>query len=550
MLSIPTRQASVSLVLALAVICLAAFGLKSGTARSWLTTASSAQAGVVEIELPELRVAPTTQPELTIASPNVNQINLHILRPQADEIDYGAITVKLNGEGTAGLYETRPSARGKLVLVNVKSLPGFTLVPGRNTVEVEATDRRHRRLYASFVLSTTSNRLKEFNYKTVAGTNPQQQTPPEIALLEPEREILFPAGRASFAAPISGVATATGVIERVTIDDKPVALKRGDEIRLRKFGLANELNRVAFEMLHTIAAGATSVTIVAADNFGNRTQLQIPVRAASGGAPQEFRGQKYALIVGVSAFQHQNAWIKNLRFADADARALHAFLQTPGGGRFAENNMLLLTNEGATLARFREALKEFVTKPGPDDLLFIFLATHGGPDVQAQQNLYFVLHDTKYDALAATGMAMKDLQTFLQQNVRAKRLLLMVDTCQSAGLLEAPTVATRGANNLANLYVEKLLFNEEGKAVLTAADVNESSLESARWGGGHGVFTHFLLEGLRGDADANRDRLVTLGELFRFVRQRVRMETQFNQTPRLLIGTNENLKLAAVTKSR
>jgi hypothetical protein len=110
-----------------------------------------------------------------------------------------------------------------------------------------------------------------------------------------------------------------------------------------------------------------------------------------------------------------------------------------------------------------------------------------------------------------------------------------------------PTVGARGPiNNLSNLYLEKLLYREEGRAVITASDVNESSLESSKWGNGHGVFTHFLLEGMRGKADANDDRLVTVGELFRFVRQSVRIETQFNQNPRLLIGENENLKVAAV----
>ena len=47
-------------------------------------------------------------------------------------------------------------------------------------------------------------------------------------------------------------------------------------------------------------------------------------------------------------------------------------------------------------------------------------------------------------------------------------------------------------------------------------------------------------------ADADANNLVTLGELFRFVRLRVRVETQFNQNPRMLIGTNEILLGTAV----
>ncbi len=99
-------------------------------------------------------------------------------------------------------------------------------------------------------------------------------------------------------------------------------------------------------------------------------------------------------------------------------------------------------------------------------------------------------------------------------------------------------------NNLVNLYLEKLLYQEEGRAIITSSDVNEKSRESRKWGGGHGVFTYYVLEGLKGNADSNNDRLVSVGELFRYVRQRVRLDTQFEQNPRMLVGANESLALA------
>ena len=126
-------------------------------------------------------------------------------------------------------------------------------------------------------------------------------------------------------------------------------------------------------------------------------------------------------------------------------------------------------------------------------------------------------------------------------------MLLFVDTCHSAGLTGSRGESSRGLeNNLISLYAEKLLYQEEGKAIITASDVNESSQESPRWGGGHGVFTHFLLEGMGGTADSNVDSVVTVGELFRFVRQRVRLDTEYRQNPRMLVGTNEDLALSAV----
>ena len=66
---------------------------------------------------------------------------------------------------------------------------------------------------------------------------------------------------------------------------------------------------------------------------------------------------------------------------------------------------------------------------------------------------------------------------------------------------------------------------------ITASEVSQYSQEDQRWGGGHGVFTYDLLEGLNGHADADQDRIVTLGELFEFVRDRVQRETRNAQVP-------------------
>jgi uncharacterized caspase-like protein len=510
---------------------------------------SPAPASVFEIELPELSVAPTNRTQLTIPSPNVNQINLHLLRPVADSVDYGQIRASLNGEAAARISEIVNGTRGKLIRVNLKRFPGFDLNAGRNTVEIWAQNRRGRQYYASFVLSTaTENRNQDFGYQVVQSENARQQVPPELVLLEPEREVWLPPGRKSYPVRLAGVATAATSVKQVTVNDTPLTLKRGAQVTLRGLGLANETNRVTFDVTHTVQAGTTQLVVEATDTAGNRTQLLVPVRTGAADSADIFRGKKYALIVGISKYLRNSGNLNDLKYADADAVSLHKFLQTPNGGRFSADNMRLLLNEQATVANVRKALGEFIGQAGADDLLLVFIAGHGAPDPFAPQNLYFIAHDTNVDDMPQTALAMKDFQKYLEQNVRARRLVLLVDTCHSAGLTGSQGEATRGlGNNLVSLYVEKMLYQEEGKAVITSSDVNELSQESTRWGNGHGVFTHFLLEGMAGKADANTDQLVTVGELFRFVRQKVRLDTQFRQNPRMLAGTNENLSLAATS---
>jgi len=71
----------------------------------------------------------------------------------------------------------------------------------------------------------------------------------------------------------------------------------------------------------------------------------------------------------------------------------------------------------------------------------------------------------------------------------------------------------------------------DGIAVISASDERQLSAEGARFGGGHGVFTYFLIEGLRGAADYSRDGRVSLGELIPYLSENVRRETQSAQSP-------------------
>jgi len=270
------------------------------------------------------------------------------------------------------------------------------------------------------------------------------------------------------------------------------------------------------------------------------------VRRREAAVSAAFKGRKFALVVGVSRYKYKAGGLRDLAYADADARAVRDFLRKPEGGGFAPGDVLLLENEQATLESLRGALNTFLPKAGAGDLIFIFLAGHGGPDPYAPQNLYFVLHDTKLADMPSTALPMSELQEALDHKARAERLVVFVDTCHSAGLSGEAPVTTRGVeNNLINLYASRL-FTETGRAVLTSSDVNEVSRESPLWGGGHGIFTWALLEGLRGEADANDDRFVTAGELFGYVRNRVRVETGFRQNPRALPGLNTDLSLAFV----
>jgi uncharacterized caspase-like protein len=276
----------------------------------------------------------------------------------------------------------------------------------------------------------------------------------------------------------------------------------------------------------------------------------------SNGAAERFTGKKYALLIGVSEYKFQDAGLKNLNYADDDAKAISDFLRSPQGGGFLPSDIKLLLNGEATLVSVRAALADIARRAKSNDLIFIFIAGHGAPDPIAPQNLYFLLSDTKVVDMPNTAFPMSELKQTLDTQIAAQRVIVMIDTCHSAGVNQKTKSLVTGRdlvqegdeNNISNFVLTNQLFRQTGRAILTSSDVDEVSQESAKWGN-HGVFTWALMQGLKGAADLNGDKLITAGELFQHTRATVQKETNFRQNPRALPGSNVNLALAFAPSS-
>ncbi|HXQ74057.1 MAG TPA: caspase family protein [Pyrinomonadaceae bacterium] len=496
---------------------------------------------VFELELPDFQLS-STQSEITIPSSSVSRVLINVLNPAADSIDYGAIKTSINGIASATIAEVVAGVRGKIVKLDLQRLPGFQFANGRNTVEVWAENRRGRDYYTSFIIKTaTENWNDDATYKFFPSPNAKNEVPPKVVLIEPARAVELSPGTDSATVSIKGIASATTTnIVRVSVDGRDLALKAVPKTKTRELTrLSVTETNMAFETTIQVNTNTSQIVIEAEDKLGSRTQVFVPVLSENR-SPRPVLGRKYALIIGVSRYQNNGSGIKNLEFADADARALYEFLQKSEAGKFSRDNMLLLANEDATTARIREALTSFVSRAEANDVLLIFFAGHGAADPNAPRSYYLITHDTIYEDMSQTAISMTELRRYVDSNVKSKQLIFLLDACHSAG------VSTRGVrsldNNLAHLRLRKL-YEAKGRAIITSSDVDEVSNESVEWGNGHGVFTYYLLEGLKGDADENRDRLVTLGELFRYVSHKVQDATARKQTPQKMID-NEDLALA------
>lgn len=240
--------------------------------------------------------------------------------------------------------------------------------------------------------------------------------------------------------------------------------------------------------------------------------------------------QRWAVIVGIS--RYENPGVPNLRYSDKDARSYYEFLKTEQGGAFEEDHMRVLLNEQATLENLRSALFEFLRRAIDTDFVSIYFSGHGNPEPGNPNNLYLLTYDSDPNKLATTAFPMWDVNTALSRYITAKKVVIFTDACHSGGVL-ATGIAEKGfvggKSNLINRYLADLANAKEGVVVFTASQAGEVSQE--REDLGHGVFTYYLLEGLRGKADLDNDYTVTVGELMDFVEDQVKRETNGNQRP-------------------
>jgi hypothetical protein len=504
------------------------------------------------LELPGTGMPPITEAEARIPTSNLQEIRFKVLKPFADSIDTGKIYTKINGEAAGTIQYVSPSREGYIVLCRLDEKPRFRLHPGKNIVEISAIDTSKQQYYASYVLLTGAGAVDDSilaaggALESNAVTTGADREPPAISLIDPKGPVQ--SSDVPVKLRVHGmVSDNSGAVASVTVNGQPASLSAGTRGMLVRPNAGATQGAKFFDYAVTLTAQTSSVVVEAKDGAGNLARLLIPVLRREGAVSSQFSGKKFAIIIGVSRYKYTEGGFNNLDYADADARSMRDFLLQTEGGKFDQNNILYLENEQATLNAVRGALNEFLPKAGPNDLIFVFLAGHGGPDPYSPQNLYFVMHDTRVSDMPGTALLMTELQEALN-GARAKRKIVFIDTCHSAGLSGKEIVKTRAMeNNLINFYAARL-FTEAGSAVLTSSDINEVSQESKKWGGGHGIFTFALLEGFGGKADADNDKFITAGELFAYVRERVREATNSAQNPRALPGLSASFTLAFVNK--
>ncbi|MCP9235117.1 caspase family protein [Lewinella sp. JB7] len=234
----------------------------------------------------------------------------------------------------------------------------------------------------------------------------------------------------------------------------------------------------------------------------------------------------WAVVVGCAFYQH----MKTLRYTDDDAYQVYAFLKSIEGGALSDEQVKVLIDEDATHDNILTAMRETYRQADENDVILFYFSGHGLPgaflpvDYDGQQNA--LRHEDVQDALVSS---------------RSRHKLVIADACHSGSL-----AARSGGGNTETLssFYSALTNAQSSTALMMSSKGEEISMEDG--GLRSGVFSHYLIRGLKGEADADHDGLVSIEELFAYVHREVRGYTGNIQTPTLTGSYDKFMPISAV----
>lgn len=225
----------------------------------------------------------------------------------------------------------------------------------------------------------------------------------------------------------------------------------------------------------------------------------------------------YGLLVGVGDYRH----LRRLAKTAADAKDLHDLLTDPAYGGYPLNNVRLLLDNDGCKSEINDALDWLARSAGPEDTAVIFFSGHGAQRVGGfEPGEYLCPVEADWSSLRSTAISTDELTVALRA-IRAGRMAVFLDACHSGGVGEPKNAALQVRPGLSASAYNRLydrLAEGGGRVIIASCGPEEVSWELP--GMPNGLFTYYLLDGLRGAA-TDADGAVRILELFKYVSERV-----------------------------
>jgi formylglycine-generating enzyme required for sulfatase activity len=237
-------------------------------------------------------------------------------------------------------------------------------------------------------------------------------------------------------------------------------------------------------------------------------------------------GRRYALLVGVRNYKKDQ--LKSLKYTENDVNDLAQVLRDAGYKRV----VLLTQKEGAdkadllpTGANIRDQLKGLLEDRKPEDRVLVVFSGHG-VQFKGDSECYFC----PMDATLKDKKSLVSLTEIYEElkKCQAGYKLLISDACRNDP--QSDLAKDAGGPMVESVTRPQLQKPPGGVAALFSCSEGQRSFESDELK--HGIFFHYLIEGMRGKA-ANKKGEVILENLVGYVKDEVGDRVKEDIGPRI-----------------
>ncbi len=292
------------------------------------------------------------------------------------------------------------------------------------------------------------------------------------------------------------------------------------------------------------AGSASSFKIIATDVYGNTETKSITVNRAivdskvtfaalnPGQVKQQSTRDAVAIIIGITDYKS----LPKADFSNNDARTFYDYAIRALGIK-PENIKLLVDSDAEEVEILRTFRNWLPSKVRSTTDVYVFYSGHGLPTADGQ-GLYLIPPRAARDLIDDTAIPFSKINAALQ-SAKPKSVIMILDACYSGQARSGETLVASARPAI--LKTENRLF-PENFTVITASQNDQISSSNPDLQ--HGIFSYYLMKGMEGDADANRDGKITLGEMQAYLVENVgRQAGMMNrkQEPQLVGDANRVL---------
>lgn len=229
--------------------------------------------------------------------------------------------------------------------------------------------------------------------------------------------------------------------------------------------------------------------------------------------------KKYALVIANT--EYTDSGFSQLSAPGKDADEFVRILESPDIAAF--DNVSVILNENAS--QINEKIEDFFSSSVSEDLLIFYFSGHGIRDEYG--SLYLAVKNTNRSKLRSTAIKSDFIREAMDRS-RSNRQILILDCCNS-GAFSYGTKAEIGGGMGTSTAFEGTGY---GRVVLTASDATQFAWEGDKVIGetSNSLFTHFLIKGMEGEADKDKDGKITVDDLYEYAYEKIVRLTP-KQTP-------------------